>query len=122
MTWSKFSDRFSAECQAAGLSDAAFRLHVEAIQWLYHAEQADLLVPKSVVRRFPDDPHRNQHRVTRRLVAAGFWKDYGDCWLIVHQAEVIRESLRALEAKRRRDRLAQAARRLRQEDAEMTQV
>jgi hypothetical protein len=112
MTWAKYGTEFSDECAEAGLSDAAYRTHAEAIEWLYRVEQPSLRIPKGIVRRFAGSPH--YERAIRELVAAGFWEDRGDCWALVHHSEVIRESLRQQHLTRARNRRAQRAWRERQ--------
>jgi len=39
------------ECAWAGLSDAAYRAHDEAIVWLYRVEEMSLCIPKRLVLR-----------------------------------------------------------------------
>jgi hypothetical protein len=112
MTWAKYGTEFSDECAEAGLSDAAYRTHAEAIEWLYRVEQPTLRIPKGIARRFAGSPH--YERAITELVAAGFWEDCGDCWTVVHHSGVIRESLRQQHLTRARNRRAQRAWRDRQ--------
>jgi hypothetical protein len=107
VTWDKRGTEFSDECAAAGLSDAAYRTHSEAIEWLYRVERPTLSIPKNVVRRFAGSP--DYARAITDLVAAGFWEDCGDCWEVIHHGEVIKESLRQQLQARARNRRAQRA-------------
>lgn len=77
MTWTKLGDEFSDA--AAGLSDAAFRLHVEALGWS-NRRLLDLVVPKRDVRRFAETP--DPAAAAAELVAASWWVDRGDAWHI----------------------------------------
>lgn len=112
MTYAKFLDGFSDECAAARLSDTAYRVHSEAIEYLYGAEDPSCLILKGALSRFAASRHRS--RGIAQLVAVGFWKDHGDCWEVVHHAEVIRESLRLWEQSKERNRRAASSWRDRQ--------
>ena len=79
MTWSAFSDDFSDDCWS--LSDAAYRLHSETIQW-NSKKLLDCLIPKEDLRRYAKRPE-----AVEELLAAGFWVDEGECWRIVHHAK-----------------------------------
>lgn len=82
MTWTKLGDEFSDDCARAALTDAEFRLHVEAILWANRRESGPQITARDV-RRFAEtaDPET----AIAGLVAAGFWTDLGDgCWEIVH--------------------------------------
>src|SRR4051794_23470403 len=69
-------DEFSRE--AWPLSDAAWRLHVEALIYS-NGFLLDLMIPKVDVRRFG----KNDDAATiEELVAAGWWQDVGDAWWI----------------------------------------
>jgi hypothetical protein len=114
MAMADYGTEFSGECEAAGLSDAAYRTHREAIDWLYRAEQPSCRVPKAVVRRLPGG---NRRRAVVELLAAAFWKEHEECFEVIHHAEVIRDCLpRQLHA-REQARLRQRARRARQREA-----
>jgi hypothetical protein len=112
VTWTKLGDEYSDEIACAGLGDAAYRTHSEAIGWLYRIEDTGLRIPKYVVRRFAGS---TDYEVgIKDLVSAGYWRDRGDAWEIVHHADVIRQSLEAQRLKRERDKRAQRAHRRRQ--------
>lgn len=111
MTWAKYSTEFSDDCAAAGLSDAAYRTHSEAIGWLYRVEDLRLRIAKNLVRRFAGS--EDYEHAVEELADAGFWNDRGDVWEIVHHADVIRSGLAAQQQKRDRDKRAQQARRKR---------
>jgi hypothetical protein len=107
MTWQKLGTEFWDDCAQAGLSDAAVRTHAEAIGWLYRVESKDMRIAKSLVARFAGSVCWDT--AVRELVAAEFWRDESDAWLIIHHTDVIRQSIAAQQAKRDRDRRAQQA-------------
>lgn len=113
MTWTKLGDEFSDECANTGLSDAAYRTHVEAIAWVYRVERMDLHLPKHLLRRFVGSEHWQD--AVLDLLAIGWWTDAGDHYQLTHHADVIRQSIAAQQAKRARDKDAQAAKRKRDE-------
>lgn len=111
VTWIKLGQEFWDECAEAGLSNGAVRTHGEAIGWVYRIEQTDLLIRKDVVRRFAGSPHWD--RDITELLNVGFWLDDGECYALVHHADVIRASIAAQQIKRDRDKRAQQAHRSR---------
>lgn len=79
MTWTKLSDDFADD--AWGLSDAAFRLHVEGLGWS-NRKLLDLYIPADDLRRFAKHPEAVQ-----QLLDAGFWEAVdGETYRIRHQA------------------------------------
>jgi hypothetical protein len=114
MTWAKFSTEFGDELARAALGDAAFRTHSEAIGWLYRLESTDLRIPKQLVRRFAGSP--DYEVGIKELTAAGFWRDRGDAWEIVHHAAIIRQSIQQQRDYNERNRRAQRAHRKRKAD------
>lgn len=84
MTWLKLSDDFADECARFELSDAAFRTHVEGLQWAMRRETGGRLTERDV-RRFAevDDPHG----AVEELVAAGFWEPFAGGYRVVHHME-----------------------------------
>ena len=56
MTWAKFGVEFRDECAEAGLTDAEFRTHAEALMYLYGIESKDLRIQR-------------RRRLVRRLLA-----------------------------------------------------
>lgn len=109
MTWVKTGTEFSDDIASAGLSDAAYRTHHEALTWLYRIERDDMRVPKHLVRRFAGS---DQHEIAvKDLVAAGFWTDDGDAWVVEHHASVLRQSMAAQHKHRERERERQARKR-----------
>jgi hypothetical protein len=114
VTWTKLGDEYSDEVAHAGLSDAAYRTHTEAIGWLYRIEDMRLCIPKSVVRRFAGSP---DHELgIKDLAAAGYWRDRGDAWEVIHHAEIIRQSIQQQQDHRERNRRAQRAYRKRKSE------
>jgi len=112
VTYAKFGSEFPDCLAAAGLSDAAFRTHAEAIMWVYHVEAWNLRVPKHMLRRIAASI--DAEAAVKELTAAGYWADDGEAWVIRHHAAVIHASLTAQAAKRERDRKAQHRHRERQ--------
>lgn len=113
MTWTKLGDEFSDECANTGLSDAAYRTHVEAIAWIYRVERMDLHIPKHLLRRFVGSEQWESG--VRDLVALDWWRDGVDHYELLHHADVIRQSIAAQQSKRARDKKAQSDKRRRDE-------
>jgi hypothetical protein len=112
MTWTKTGVEFPAQCADAGLSDAAYRTHHEMITALYTLDRddvTDLRMSKRQLRRYVECA--DAETAIKELAAAGFWRDDGEHWVLVHHADVVRTSLYAQRAKLRRDREAQRAHR-----------
>lgn len=78
MTWSKLSDDYSDDCW--GLSDAAFRLHTEAIVWS-NRKLLDLRIPRDDLRRFKCP------EAVQELLDHGFWTDFGSYFEILHHSD-----------------------------------
>jgi hypothetical protein len=78
MTWTKLSDDFSDDCWE--LSSDAFRLHVEGLVWS-NRKLLDLRLRKDDMARWAKHP-----AAAEELVAAGWWRDEGQCYVIVHHA------------------------------------
>jgi hypothetical protein len=76
MTWTKLGDEFADECWT--LTDAAFRLHTEALIWSNRKATDGQLAKPDMVRwaRHPE--------AADELVAVGWWKDCGSHYKIVH--------------------------------------
>ena len=109
MTWSKYGSEYSDELANAGVSDAAYRTHTEAIGWLYRVENLKLRIPKHLVRRFAGSD--DYEAAVKELTGLGMWRDRTDTWEVIHHADVIRQSIQAQRQKRDRDKRAQQARR-----------
>jgi hypothetical protein len=73
MTWQKKGTEFGDDCAEAGLSDAAYRTHDEAIGYIYGQENFALTVKKSTMRRWSGSDRAEQ--AATELVAKGFWKE-----------------------------------------------
>lgn len=112
--WAKFGAEFFEDMQRAGVSDMAFRAHVEAIMWAYRND-GELVIPHRLLSRVTvsADPEA----AAGELCSARLWKKSSAGWLIIHHADVIRDSIAAQDAKRRQDRNAQQARRKRVREA-----
>ena len=102
MTWAKYGDQYSDDIAKAGLSDAAYRTHTEAIGWLYRVEDTALRIPKTVVRRFAGSD--GYEAAIRELLACGYWREDSREYVVEHHAEVIRQSLAAQLLKRETER------------------
>lgn len=77
MTWSKFGEEFGDA--ARGLSDAAFRTHVEAIMWS-NRRLLDLVITPTDVRRFAETLH--PEKAVDELVDTGWWQKTPEGWFI----------------------------------------
>lgn len=82
MTWLKLGDEFPKECRKVGLSDSAFRLHVEGLCYSMDDENGG---------RFTDDDvaafsrAKNRPDALSELASVGFWQRTGqDSWQIIH--------------------------------------
>lgn len=76
MTWVRFDDQFPIHRKVAGLTDAAFRLHVSAIPWCSR-NLTDGVVPTGDL----DDVCarvRTPQRFAAELVGRGLWHDAGE--------------------------------------------
>jgi hypothetical protein len=109
VTWTKLGAEFNSECALAGLSDAAYRTHCEAIGWLYEVEDTSCRIPKRLLGRFAGSSDAGT--AIEQLTAVSFWKDAGAVWVVVHHAGVVRQSIAAQQDKRSRDAKAQSRRR-----------
>lgn len=118
MTWAKFGSEFSDHCAEAGLSDAAFRTHVEALMYCYANEKADLTIHRHLVRRWAGS-ERYPDAITE-LVQRGFWEAVGDDWRILHHGDVFRQSLAYQVNERERAKNAMRKRRAQAAEADPT--
>jgi hypothetical protein len=82
VTWAKFGTEFRGQVLMAGLSDAAARTHFDALLWLYEIESPGTRIPKRLIRTFAGSA--DCELAIRELVAAGFWDDDGDDYVVVH--------------------------------------
>lgn len=112
MTWSKYGTEFNDECANADLSDAAYRTHREAIDWIYLVERFDCRVPKQRMRRIATTPE--WELAVKELLEKNFWREEDETYYVMHHRDVIRQSLMSQQQKRYRDRSAQIRRRNRQ--------
>jgi hypothetical protein len=79
--WTKLGDEFPDECEAAGLSDAAVRTHVEGLIWSNRVG-LEGQIPKKHLRRFAFTEYGDV--AVAELIDAGFWADSGAVYLIRH--------------------------------------
>lgn len=115
MTWAKYGTEFWDQLADDALSDAAARTHAEGIAWLYGIDRpnlTDLSIPKHLVRRFAGSPEWETG--VKELVAAGYWLEAGQNYVVEHHGDVIRGSLAAQrkhrEDEKARQRMKRAAR------------
>lgn len=111
MTWTKLSDDFADDCARVGLSDAAFRVHVEGLLWCMRRETGGTFDALAVRRGLEvADPDT----AIAELLAVGFWQRVEGGYLVVHGMEHQPEP-EVLE--KRRDNDAERQRRKRRKDA-----
>jgi len=84
MTWTKLGDEFADECARAGLSDAAFRTHVEGLSWTMRRETGGFL-DKIDVRKAIETP--NAAAAIAELLAVGFWQQTEHGYEVRHHME-----------------------------------
>jgi hypothetical protein len=96
--------------EAAALSDAAWRLHVEALI-ISSTRLLDLEVPKRTLER-QSETHGDLPPAIAELIAAGWWEDRGDTWYIGVRFGQWQRSTTQVERKRRTDRAGQERKRL----------
>ena len=83
MTWLKLSDDFADDCERAGLSDSAFRLHVEALVHTMH-RVTDGRITSLELRKLASDP--DPELIVSELVVRGFWHALPDGDWQIHQS------------------------------------
>lgn len=76
MTWTKLGDEYGDQCWK--LSDAAARLHTEALVWS-NRRHIDGRLNKDEMRQWAKRPE-----AAAELVSYGWWTDEGDHYLIVY--------------------------------------
>jgi len=106
MTWARFRTELAAEADRDRLSDAEFRLYVEASLYVYATEDDSLRVPGHMLGRISGT--ELPEAAADGLVKAGWWRRAGEDWVIRHNASTFAQSFIATRDKRRRDRDAQA--------------
>jgi hypothetical protein len=72
VTWVKLSDDFAERAARSGLSDAAFRTHVEALLWTMRRETGGWIRMRDI-KRFAET--KDPEAAARQLVGLGWW-DY----------------------------------------------
>jgi len=107
VTWTKLGAEWPDE--ARNLSDAAYRLHIDALTYSNRL-LTDLIVDKNDLRRFAyvSDPDA----AARELVATGWWEDRGTRWYIGGKFAGWQRSREQVETKRNTDTKAQRRKRL----------
>lgn len=80
MTWLKLGDEHADQCARVGLSDAAFRTHVESLLWTMRRETGGFLDIRDVRRAVET---AEPMVAIAELLAAGFWQQDEGGWQIV---------------------------------------
>jgi hypothetical protein len=107
--WLKNSDDYPEDCARAGLSDAAYRTHHEALCWVMRRENGGH-ISKRDVQRFAESDLADE--AVEDLVACGFWRAVAGGYEVVfhleHQPEpdVIQARREAAAERQRRHRRA----------------
>jgi hypothetical protein len=115
MTWAKFRPEMATEAMRDQLSHEEFRLHVEGVLWLYSTEDDRLHIPRHMLRKIStvEDPEN----AATGLAKHSWWMPCGeDGWIIIHDAEVIRQSLARQWKHREDERNRQRAKRRKHPD------
>jgi hypothetical protein len=84
MTWTKLSDDFADDCARAGLSDAAFRTHVEGLTWSMRRETGGYLDRVDVRKALET---KNVAAAIAELLAVGFWQQTEHGYVVRHHME-----------------------------------
>jgi hypothetical protein len=111
VTWTKISDDFPEEAARAGLTDSAFRTHVEAMVWTMRRETGGNLTPQDL-RRALESPFADD--AVDELLARGWWVRDGTGYRLVvgmeHQPEpeVLAQRRKKTADRVRRHRLKEA--------------
>ncbi len=113
MTWTKLSDDFADEL--AGLSDAAFRTHVEGLLWVMRRETGGHLTERDV-RRFAETDEPTA--AVQELLDQGVWQGANTGYAIRHHMEH-QPDREVLAARRANDAQRQAKKR--RKDAGLSQ-
>jgi hypothetical protein len=114
--WLKLSDDFAKDLGPIGLSDAAFRTHVEGLLWAMDRLTDGVVRARDLVRLAETaDPLA----AVAELVAHGLWREVpGDGWQIVHG---MADQIDPDTVRRKRENNAERQRRFRQQAAERAQ-
>jgi len=108
MSWTKLSDDFGDECAAAGLSDSAFRTHVEGLLWAMRRENGGRITQRDLLR-FAEAAA--PELAVAELVAVDFWSAVSEgCWEIQHHM-AHQPDPQVIAARRKRDSQRQTKRR-----------
>ena len=75
MTWTRISDDFTDQPQVIALSDAAFRLHVEALVYSNRVNSDGLLTVAALSRLTRHDVST----LVSEMLGSGLWEAAGDC-------------------------------------------
>jgi hypothetical protein len=104
MTWTRLSDDFTLRPAVLGLSDTAFRLHIEALVFC-NQQLTDGVFPALLTSRWTDSNSLND--IVSELVIADLWTADGDNFLIRDWASE-QETRASVEARRREGGARQA--------------
>lgn len=97
MSWTKLSDDYSDDCWT--LSDAAYRLHTDALVWS-NRKLLDCRIPADDLRRISKAAH-----AAPELVATGWWTEDDGIFVIRHHAvyQRTREQVVAIQERNQRN-------------------
>lgn len=107
MTWTKLGAEWPDE--ARDLSDAAYRLHVDALCYC-NRRGYDLILPKQDLHRFAEASEPRQ--AAQELVTRDWWEERDDAWDIGVRFSAWQRTREQVEGKRRADAAAQRRKRL----------
>jgi hypothetical protein len=101
MPWTRLDDGFHSHPKVLGLSDVAYRLHVQSLNWAV-ARSTDGKVPEiALVVALPAHRPRQREQAAVELESAGLWIRNGVGWYI-HDFEDYQDTKADLEARRQK--------------------
>lgn len=92
MTWTRISDTFPDQPNVLGLSDAAFRAHIEALVWS-NRHLTDGRIPAGALRRIASAVDTDA--VVAELLEASLWQVEGDTYELDWVDQESRENVEA---------------------------
>ena len=109
MVWVKLSDDFPIKLAELGLSDAAFRTHVEGLCWVMKRENGGAVSEKAL-KQFAETDHREI--AVQELIARGIWAKTTDGYQILDHMDLQIEP-EVLATRRQKDAAKHKAQRMR---------
>jgi hypothetical protein len=111
MTWVKLGDDFADDCARVELTDAAFRVHVEALVWTMRRVTGGKIERRDIDRFAETDAPM---AAVKELLDVGFWQKTPAGYLVVH---AMADQLEPKVIKHRRGLAADRQRRKRMHEA-----